>query len=596
MQVGKKKLKWKAHDGVVMECDWNSVNNLIVSAGEDCVYKVWDSFGRQLYQSQPFEYVITSVAWSPNGEQFSVGSFNMLRLCDKTGWSYCRDRPNSGSLMQIAWTSDGTLMAGAGGNGAVVFGQLIERSLTWNNVEVVLIEPNKVRVQDVFNETMEELDFRDRVLEMSLGFGYLILATATQCYIYNVNNWNTPHIFDMRNPVNVVIQSRTHFVTIDNIGGVQVYNYEGRAKGNPRAPGMRPEFLNHKTVSLSSDTIAVLDKSDGKKILLFDVETGRPLAINVTHSIEIVELAISQFQKGADRGLMFIDRNRDMYVSPIGKFTPYKLHTQVDSAAWNDDSDMLMCLSDAKVFSWYFPMGIFVDKELLQIGSDVQDGTEYGKIPEIINFFGTRAQVRRADGAVLIASVSPYPAMLYEFVFSGQSKWEEAVRLCRFVKQPSLWACLAMMALHGRHLETAEIALAAIDEVDKLHFVLYIQSIPSEEGRNAELALYRGAVDDAEMILLQAQPPLVYRAVKMNICLFRWERALDLAISNQTHVDTVLGYRQKYLDSFGKTETDKRFKEYFNEVPIDWETINEKEAQEIENESARSGGGGGSHK
>jgi hypothetical protein len=31
-------------------------------------------------------------------------------------------------------------------------------------------------------------------------------------------------------------------------------------------------------------------------------------------------------------------------------------------------------------------------------------------------------------------------------------------------------------------------------------------------------------------------------------------------------------------------------------VPIDWETINEKEAQEIENESARSGGGGGSHK
>jgi intraflagellar transport protein 80 len=485
-------------------------------------------------------------------------------------------------------------MAGAGGNGAVVFGQLVQRQLQWNNVEVTLVEPDKVRVQDVFNETMEELDFRDRVLEMSLGFGHLILATATQCHVYNVNNWNTPHIFDLRNPVNVIVQSSTHFVTIDNFVGVQVYTYEGRAKGNPRAAGLRAEFLNHKTVSLSSDTIAILDKSEGKTIRLFDVETGRPLSATITHQLEVVELAISQYAKGPDRKVCFLDRARDMYVTPVSKVAPYKLHTQVDSMAWNDQSDMLMAIADSKVRSWYFPAAIFVDRDLLTLASDETDGHEFGKIPEIVSFFGSRAQVRRADGAVLTASVSPYPAMLYEFV--GNSHWEEAVRLCRFVKQNTLWACLAAMSLHGRHLETAEIALAAIQEVDKLQYIMYIQTIPSQEGRNAELALYRKDAHEAEMILLQAQPPLVYRAIKLNIRLFRWHRALELAVSNKTHVDTVLSYRQKYLKNFCKEETDPKFKKYAGEIAIDNEAISAKKAAEKEAEAERAGGGGGDHK
>jgi len=54
--------------------------NLIVSGGEDCKYRVWDSYGRQLYTSAAYDYVITSVRWSPNGELFAVGSFEMIRL------------------------------------------------------------------------------------------------------------------------------------------------------------------------------------------------------------------------------------------------------------------------------------------------------------------------------------------------------------------------------------------------------------------------------------------------------------------------------------------------------------------------------------
>ena len=38
----------------------------------------------------------------------------MLRLCDKTGWTYSFDKVNTGSIMKIVWSPDGTICAGAG--------------------------------------------------------------------------------------------------------------------------------------------------------------------------------------------------------------------------------------------------------------------------------------------------------------------------------------------------------------------------------------------------------------------------------------------------------------------------------------------------
>ncbi|KAJ7333192.1 Intraflagellar transport protein 80 [Desmophyllum pertusum] len=83
LQAAAKPVQWKGHDGVVLKVDWNPINNLIISGGEDCKYKVWDSYGRVLYSSMLHEYPITSISWVPDGELFAVGSFNTLRLCDK---------------------------------------------------------------------------------------------------------------------------------------------------------------------------------------------------------------------------------------------------------------------------------------------------------------------------------------------------------------------------------------------------------------------------------------------------------------------------------------------------------------------------------
>ena len=68
---------WKAHDGVVLCIDWAVSHNLVLSGGEDCRYKAWDVYGRLIFTSAPMEYVISSVAWSPNGKNFAVGFYNL---------------------------------------------------------------------------------------------------------------------------------------------------------------------------------------------------------------------------------------------------------------------------------------------------------------------------------------------------------------------------------------------------------------------------------------------------------------------------------------------------------------------------------------
>lgn len=198
---GNKQIQWKAHDGVVLACDWSPASNLIVSCGEDCKYRVWDQYGRQLYNSSPYDHVIMSVKWAPNGEYFAVGSFEMLRLCDKSGWSHSFDKPQCGSIRSLSWSHDGTVVAGAGGNGQVVFGSIVDRQLSWAHIEAVLDSENRISINDCLHEMNDDLDFRERVVNMSMKHNHLIVCTTSQCYVYNVMNWSSPFVFDIKDVV-----------------------------------------------------------------------------------------------------------------------------------------------------------------------------------------------------------------------------------------------------------------------------------------------------------------------------------------------------------------------------------------------------------
>ncbi|KAK1790557.1 hypothetical protein P4O66_014018 [Electrophorus voltai] len=633
LQPGSKVLQWKAHDGIILKVDWNSVNDLILSGGEDCKYKVWDSYGRLLYTSSPNDYPVTSVAWSPDGEVFAIGSFNTLRLCDKTGWSYALEKPSTGSVFSLAWSADGTQLAGACGNGQVIFAHIVEQRWEWRNFEVTLTKRRTMQVRNVLNDAVDILEFRDPVIKASLAHGHLVVTTPLQCSIYSTKNWNTPLIFDVKEgTVSLILQAERHFLLADG-GGIYVYSYEGRLVSSPKFPGMRTDILNAQSASLSNDTIAIRGKSDEKVVYLFDAQTGKALGDGkpLVHKMEVMEVALDQCGPSSERKIALIDKNRDLYVLAVRRLgrdqTLHKLGTMVHTMAWNDSANILCGIQDAQFTVWYYPNVVFVDKGLLPKTLFTKDGSEFSRAPHILNYAGGQVTVRRADGSLVYSLVSPYPTLLHEY--AGSARWEDALRLCRFAKwganclhigtckrgpdaglqptarQPgkapcnvdltrraevpavwawpggaagelttptclgqdqSLWACLAGMAVANRELSTAEAAYAAIGEVDKVQYIVFIKEQPSKESSLAQMLLFSGHVQECEATMLQAG--LIYQAIQTHINLYNWDRALELAVKHKTHVDTVLAHRQKFLQDFGKKETNKRFLQYSEGVTL----------------------------
>ena len=178
---GREQTKWKAHDGLVQRIDWNKVSSLIASGGEDQKYRIWDSLGRPLFALQkPLEHAITSIAWSGRGEMLAVGSFNTILLCEETGRICDRKRlgPSFGSVMDLAWSSDGAQVVCAGADGSVLFAQLIERRMEWKNIEATIKDSHSIEVRDVYSEMTDTLSFRERIVEASLGHGFLVAATG----------------------------------------------------------------------------------------------------------------------------------------------------------------------------------------------------------------------------------------------------------------------------------------------------------------------------------------------------------------------------------------------------------------------------------
>ena len=186
--------------------------------------------------------------------------------------------------------------------------------------------------------------------------------------------------------------------------------------------------------------------------------------------------------------MCFIDNNRDMFLTLVHKPEIHKICNVVDSFCWNDSNDMLSAIADSKHVTWFYPNAIYVDRELMAKSQFSKDCPDVGKLAMMSSFTGTLCSVRRLDGGLATLQVSPYPRVLYEHVEQGD--FEKAIRLCRFVKENTLWATLAAMSIYQRELNTVEIALAAIDEADKVQFINYVKELPSEPARNAALLVY----------------------------------------------------------------------------------------------------------
>uniref|UniRef100_A0AC35FJS9 Intraflagellar transport protein 80 homolog n=1 Tax=Panagrolaimus sp. PS1159 TaxID=55785 RepID=A0AC35FJS9_9BILA len=531
--------KWKAHDGVTLCLDWNSASDLLVTGGEDCKYRVWDQFGRPVFSSVNHNYPITSVSWSMDGELFAVGSFNILRLCDKVGWSHALEKLNTGSVYSISWSPDGTQLVAGSGSGQVIHAHVIEKRLWWHNLEILQSTRNVIEVRDVLSEVAKEkLETRDRITKLQLGYSQLVVTTTRQCYIYSSKNWNTPIIFDLKeSSVTLLILCEKYFLMIDG-GLILVFNYDGRNQTNIKLPG----------------------------------------------TIELSQIVLNQCGQTADRRIVFVDINGDCFISLINTYAAYqrieKIGSMITDIRFNDVTNMLTGLQDRKLLVWTNPSVVYTDKDLLQRSTTELEVQDLGKSPYLLSFVGNVITIRRSDGCLIPCAVPPYAAGIIKC--ADNSKWDQAIRLCRLLKDDCLWAMLAGLSAASKNFYVAEIAYGELSEPEKVFFLNEIRNESNPQIKNALMTLFNGNSRDAQLNL--AQNGHIFRAIMTYLSMFQFDKALDLAVKNKIHVDTVLGYRQKYLEKTGRKENDSRFLKQLAEVEIDWEHIQEKVKEDYEKE------------
>ncbi|XP_019878422.2 intraflagellar transport protein 80 homolog [Aethina tumida] len=578
-----KPLRWKAHEGLVLCLAWSAAADLLVSGGEDCKYRVWDSAGRQMFSSGPHDNHIVCISWAPAGDLFAVGSYNTLRLCDYSGWSRSLDKPNTGCIYKMAWSGDGTQLAAACANGHVLFAHVVERNVHYMNFTASLSERKVVTVKNVVDDSTEYLELPERVIQMTMKYNHLVVTTPTQCYIYNTSNWNTPAIFDLKDGSVILMMLCEKFLLLVEKNSCGIYNFQGRLVASPRWPNMRLELLRNSHVSLSPDTLVVRDIGDNKVVHILDLasRTSSESNTSIQHSMPILQLQLDQWGPITTRNLALLDKSRDLYIIPVRTNTKAfsKLGRKIESYQWNSEENIIAAIQDAQLVVWYCPTASF-NQKLLKLCSMHYESPELGRSPRINDFVGNTVSIRRADGSLINVPISPFPSLLHKY--TQDNRWNDALNLCRTTNDTSLWACLAVLSTQTNAdvMDIAEEAYSNINFFDKVFYIQYIKTLPSKAQQRASMAQLGGQFQEAESIYLHNG--MVFLAIYSNIQLHNWTKALDLAIKHKTHIDTVLYLRKRYLDTLGKAENNNKFISLTDSVQIDEEKVQQKIQMELQ--------------
>ncbi|KAL1458456.1 hypothetical protein WDU94_008609 [Cyamophila willieti] len=232
----------------------------------------------------------------------------------------------------------------------------------------------------------------------------------------------------------MILQADKYFLLVEK-SSVSVYSYDGRLITSPRWPNMLCDHITRNTITMSSDYVLIRDQIDEKLIHIFEISSSS--ASNVTsplsHSHEILQLAVNQSGSSNERHVAFIDTNRDLYLAYVtmrgSKRQCHKLGIMVQSICWNSNMNILSAMQDAAMCVWFYPAVVFADQGLLRKTVLVKDIAEFGRSPSIVSFIKNHLTIRRFDGSILNYPISPYIALLH--THAAAQNWTDALALCR---------------------------------------------------------------------------------------------------------------------------------------------------------------------
>jgi len=574
---------WNAHSALITAISWGA-NDIIASGGEDGKYKLWDRFGRQLYSSPNMtNQPITAIAFSPNNSTLLVGTFGMVLLCDQSGSviSSIHEPALTGSIFRLSWSTDGRVAIGGSGSGKLIridVGGMEVEDLTHNLSQV---SPKKIEVTEVENSSLDVIETTERILSMTVGFRHIICITTKEIQVFTKGRMNTPQMIQHRDiNIKLVKQAPNSFLVLDGLG-VTIYSYEGRVMSQSKYQ-FSLNSLQHNQIALNSNFCLLADPREPKYILGFEATTGKPLAASgksdsnpiIQHKDQIKQLTLQADSKI----IAFLDAQKEVYITELSstRIAFIRLLSNVESISFSSTLPVLGFLRDSVAQIVLNPSVIMRDPSLLN-DSVVQMNMEHlGRNPNFIGFYETMMSFKNSEGSTVRTTIPVYAQLLLERI--KQKKLQEAVSICRLTNQKYLWAVLGGYCLESGELNVMQECFSALGHVDKLEQINKIQNMDNKTSQITEIKLLGNDKDASRGLLKQAS---IFETIKILIAQNEWTQALNIAVKNESHVDTVLYMRQLFLKKREKNETDSKFIEMAQNIDVEWADVKTKVAQEI---------------
>lgn len=577
-----KQTQFRAHRRLITCSSWNSSSNEILTGGEDRIVRLFDSDGRTLAESQTYDLPISSVCFLQASKLCLIGTASHVYLADRRLNQLSSLQCQAGAVMCPSQSVPRVLV---GGNGTATLVTAVGKKIVYRDCEIREEGQKKLNVFDLKNGITETLQFPDSVSNFYLNFNFLIVATTSKIYIYKYGIWTTPSIVDIKEPPRVISQSQTMFALISP-SGVQIIGYDGRTISRITDTRVKWELLSHDSVAVSPSIFVAITPDERKNIFAFLTSTGQMITSDpLTHPSEIRCVRTNQATTQNKARFGFLNANGDLTICRFLTSNPRvppsieaeKIANFVDDFQWHSTHDIIVARSGKGLTCYCNPSAVFFTPELMpNLKTDVRMLFD---VADLNSFDGTHIFVTARDGAFCVVPVSPFLIILHQAIELFRN-WKVVLQICRSANDQSLWAVCATCAVQAGEIDAAQEAYAALSLVDRVMFLNKVKKMKSPAAKNAMIAILQGRENEAEEILQQGG--CVFRAVKMNISLCRWDRALTIAKKYNKFVDVVAAYRTKYIKDMGIKETDKNFIE-LGEVEMDSvrSTIEKEKAAEM---------------
>ncbi|CAG5105714.1 Oidioi.mRNA.OKI2018_I69.chr1.g2388.t1.cds [Oikopleura dioica] len=568
---------WTAHEPVVSCVTWGS-GDTIASGGEDGKYKIWDLFGRLLFQSADHQFPITSISFSPNADSLLVGTFGIVKFCDPSGKSISSvQQTNLGSPFRFCWSQDNLIAATGTGSGKLLRLDIAGVKVEDDTHQLEQMNSKAIKVTEIDSATTDMIETTERITSISTGYKNIVIGTTEQLQIFVKGRLNTPQLVELKEHTPNLIKQTDQLFAVVSTTAIIILTYEGRIQSENRF-NFSLTAMNLAQVALNSRFCVIVDPRDARNLIGFENMTGKAINGSVK-SLESSPLLthkdnIRHVELQADQQLLsFVDEQKDLYIMKLGtpKLVPHRIMSNVTAIMTSSTLPVLSFLKGSQVEALINPAIAFVDNALVAQSTVSIEATNLGRNPRLFAFNEGTVSLRNHDGSVIRGSLNPLATLLIKAV--KDRKLSEGLSICRFAADKSLWMTLSGFALEHNQTEVLAECYKALGKVDR---VRQINRANETSDKTLQVIELKALGNEPETMDVLAKRSELTDTLPLLFAKCAWKEALDLAIKKGSHIDTVLYFRSHYLKSNEKEEDIEKFREMNQKIDVSWEDIKAK--------------------